>query len=122
MATSQVESASPATPLIISTSNPFPALSQAVKDGSSLVVTPSSIPSSATHGPNVDLSSDEGFEVVLEDSNDEPTMKKKVSDSDEEESGEHKIEAMGTYSLHVLGFLSLPLSLPSLPLFFLVYS
>ena len=36
----QTEVASPATPLVISTSDPFTALSQAVKDGSSLVVTP----------------------------------------------------------------------------------
>ena len=45
---SQTESASPAIPSVISASNPFDALSQAVKDGSSLVVTPLSIPSSAT--------------------------------------------------------------------------
>ena len=44
---SQIRSASLATPLVISASDPFVALSQAVKDGSSLVVTPSSIPSFA---------------------------------------------------------------------------
>ena len=49
-ATVQTEVASPVTPLVISTSDPFAVLSQAVKDGSSLVVTPSSIPSSATCG------------------------------------------------------------------------
>lgn len=48
-------------------------LSQVVKDGSSLVVTSSSIPSSATCGFDADLSSDEGSEEVLEDSEDEPT-------------------------------------------------
>jgi len=36
-ATSQTEIASPATPLVISTNDPFAALSQAVKDGSSLM-------------------------------------------------------------------------------------
>ena len=64
-------------------SDPFAALSQAIKDGSSLVVTPSSIPGFATHGPNADLSFKDS-EEVFEDSDDEPTMKKKVSDSDEE--------------------------------------
>ena len=83
-ATVQTEAASPTTSLVISTSDPFVALSQTVKDGSSLIVTPSSIPSSATRGPNMDLSS-EGFEDVLEDPDDEPVLKKKISDSDEEE-------------------------------------
>ena len=55
--TIQTEAASPITPFVISTSDPFAVLSQAVKDGSSLVVTPSSIPNSATCGPDVDLSS-----------------------------------------------------------------
>ena len=45
---SQTGSVSLATPPVISASDSFVALSQAVKDGSSLVVTPSSIPSSAT--------------------------------------------------------------------------
>ena len=49
-----------------------------MKDGSSLVVTPSFIPNSATGRPNADLSS-EGSEEVLEDSDDEPTMKKWIS-------------------------------------------
>ena len=53
----QTEVASPATPLVISTSDPFATLSQVMKDGSSLVVTLSSIPSSATRGPNANLSS-----------------------------------------------------------------
>ena len=73
----------PTTLLVISMSDPFAALSQAIKDGSSLVVTPSSIPGFATHGPNADLSFKDS-EEVFEDSDDEPTMKKKVSDSDEE--------------------------------------
>ena len=32
---------------------------------------------------------------------------KKVSDSNEEDSDEHETEAMGTYPLHLLGFLSI---------------
>ena len=72
-------------PLVISTSDPFTALSQAVKDGSSLVVTPSSIPSSATRGPDTDLSF-EGSEDILEDFDDDPILKKRISNSDEEES------------------------------------
>ena len=44
----QTKVASPTTPLVISTSDPFAALSQATKDGFSLMVTSSSIPSSAT--------------------------------------------------------------------------
>ena len=116
-ATSQTESASPSTPLIISTSDPFVAVSQAVKDGYSLVVTPSSIPSSTTRGPNEDLSSDEGSEEVLEDFDDKPTMKKRISDSDEKDCGEHETKVIGTYSLHLLGFLSHPFS----SFFFLIY-
>ena len=72
---SQTESISPATPLIISTNDPFIALSQAMKDGSSLVVTPSSIPRSATWGLDADLSSDKGSKEVFEDSKNEPIMK-----------------------------------------------
>ena len=49
----QIGNASPTTPHVISACNPFVAFSQAMKDGSSLVVTPS-IPSSTTRGPNVD--------------------------------------------------------------------
>ena len=82
-----------------------------MKDGSSLVVTPSSIPSFATHGPNVDLSFDEGSKKVLEDSKDEPTMKKRVSDSDKKGSDKHETEAMGMYLFALVG----P-SLPSYPL------
>ena len=73
--TVQTEVASPVTPFVISTSDPFAVLSQAVKDGSSLVVTPSSIPNFATRGPNVDLSS-EGSKDILEDLDDEPVSKK----------------------------------------------
>ena len=77
-----------------------------MKDGSSLVVTFSSIPSSATHGLNADLSS-EGSKDVLEDPNDEPTMKKRVSDFEEEESTEHEAEFMGMRFLILLSSLLL---------------
>ena len=90
----QTEAASPTTPFVISTSDPFAALSQAVKNGSSLVVTPSSIPSSATHRPDVDLSS-EGSEDVLEDPKDELVLKKRISDSDDEEDAPPETEFMG---------------------------
>jgi len=83
-ATVQIEAASLATPLVIFTSDPFVALSQAAKDGSSLVVTPSSIPNSTTRGSDVDLSS-EGSEDVLEDLDDEPVLNKMISDSNNEE-------------------------------------
>ena len=108
----QIEVTSLATPLVISTSDPFTALSQAVKDGSSLVVTLSSIPSSATHGPDADLSF-EGSEDVLEDPDDEPTMKKRVSDFEEEERTEHEAEFKGMRLLILLSSL--------LPFFFFYY-
>ena len=76
-----------------------------------MVVTPSSIPSSATRGLDANLSS-EGFEEVLEDSDDEPTMKKKISDFNEE-GGDHKAEAMGMYLSYLLSFSLYSLSLPS---------
>lgn len=46
--------------------------------------TPSSIPSSATQGPNADLSFNEGSEEVLED---ELVMKTRVSNSNEDNDG-----------------------------------
>ena len=63
----------PVTPLVISTNYPFAALSQAVKDGSFLVVTPSSIPISATCGLDIALSSEES-EDILKDLDDEPIL------------------------------------------------
>lgn len=54
----QPEFESPVVSLVISTSDPFTALSQAGKDGFSLVVTPTSILNSATRGLDVDLSSE----------------------------------------------------------------
>ena len=90
----QPEVASPTTSLVISTDDPVAALSQAVKDGSSLVITPSSIPSSTTRGPDADLSS-EGSEDALEDPDDEPTIKRRTSEFDEEESADSETEFMG---------------------------
>ena len=60
-----------------------------------MVVTPSSIPSSATHGLYVDSSSNEVFEEVLEDSKDKLVTKKRVSTSDEHDGGECETEATG---------------------------
>ena len=77
-----------------------------VPQNSYLVVTPLSIPNSATRGPNVDLSSNEGFEEVLKDSEDELVTKKRVSDSDEDGGGESKTKAMGMRFLPLSDFLS----------------
>ena len=93
-ATVQTKAASPVTPFVISTSEPFAVLSQAVKDGSSLLATPSSNPSSATHGPDADLSF-EGSKDILEDSDDEPVLKKMIFESDDEESVPLEAEFMG---------------------------
>ena len=93
-ATVQTKAASPVTPFVISTSEPFAVLSQAVKDGSSLLATPSSNPSSATHGPDADLSF-EGSKDILEDSDDEPVLKKRISNSDDEESAPPETKFMG---------------------------
>ena len=81
----QTKNAPSVLPLVISTSDPFAVISQAAKGGASLVVTPSSIPDSATHGPDTDLSL-EGFDDILEDLDDVPILKKRISDSNEEES------------------------------------
>ena len=60
-----------------------------MKDASSLVVTPSSIPISATRGPDVDLSSEE-FENIPEDLDDEPVLGRRISESEEEEGASPK--------------------------------
>ena len=112
----QTEAASPTTPFAISTSDPFAALSQAVKNGSSLVVTPSSIPSSATHRPDVDLSS-EVSEDVLEDPKDELVLKKRISDSGDEEDAPPETEFMGMCLSPFFLFLA-----KSIPPFFVVSS
>ena len=93
-----------------------------MKDGSSLVVTPSSILSSVTHGPNADLSSNEGFKEVLEDSDNKPTMKKRISDSDDEEGDEHETEAKGMYSLTLVSFFSSPFIVAIFFLFLYIYT
>ena len=72
------------TPLIISIDDPFAALFQAVKDGSSLVVMPSSIPISATYGLDTALSFEESKDI-LEDPDDEPVLGRRISESEEEE-------------------------------------
>ena len=103
--TVQTKTTSPVLPLVISTSDPFAAISQAAKGGASLVVTPSSIPSSATRGPDSDLSS-EGSDDILEDPDDAPVLKKRISDSDEEGSASPKLDFMGMYlsSLYLFFF------------------
>ena len=92
----QTKIASSVLPLVISTSDPFAAISQAAKGGASLVVTPSSIPGSITRGPDTDLSS-KGFDDILEDPNDVPFLKKRISNSDEEESASLEPDFMGMY-------------------------
>ena len=72
------------------------------------MVTPSSIPSSAIRGLYADLSF-EGSEDVLEDPDDEPTMKKRIFDSEEEESAEHEAKFMGMCLFILLSFLLPPL-------------
>ena len=54
----QAKTTSPVLPPVISTNDPFAAISQAAKGSASLVVTPSSILGSATHGPDPNLSSE----------------------------------------------------------------
>ena len=55
-----------------------------MKDGSFLVVTPSSIPISATRGLDSALSSEE-YEDILKDPDDEPVLGRRISESEEEE-------------------------------------
>ena len=118
---SQTRSASLATPPVNSTSDPFAAFSQSIKDGFFLVVTPSSILIFATYGPNTDLSSDEGSEEVLEDDEDEPIAKKRVFDFDEDDGGEHETKAMGMCLLPLLNLLFRPVLYCCHLLFFFIY-
>ena len=67
-----------------------------MKDGSSLVVTSSSIPSSATRGLDADLSFEESKDI-LEDPEDEPVLKKRNFDFNEEESASPKTEFVGIF-------------------------
>ena len=89
-----------------------------MKDGSSLVVIPSSIPSSATRGLNMDLSS-EGSEDILEDPDDELVLKKRISNSDDEGSVPPEAEFMGIY---LSPFLLFCFAKFILPLFFVIFS
>ena len=66
--------------LVISSSDPFATLPQAIGCGPSLMITPSSIPSSATKMPDVERLHNEASDEVLEDSDDEPIVKTRVSD------------------------------------------
>ena len=93
LAAVQTEAASPILPLVISTSDPFAVLSQAVKDGSSLVVTPSSFLAL----PHVVLmwTCPPRSLRTLEDLEDEPVLKKRISDFNEEESAPLMTEFMG---------------------------
>ena len=93
-------------PLVISTGDPFAALSQVVKDDSFLVVTLSSIPISTTRGPDATLSSEES-EDVLEDPDDEPVLGRRISKSEEEE-GASPETFMGMWFLPSLPFFFLP--------------
>ena len=81
---------------MISSSDPFADISQAVKGSASLVVTPSSIPGSATRGPDLDLSS-EGSADIFEDPDHVPVLKRTISDSDEEGSASFEPDLMGMY-------------------------
>lgn len=54
------------------------------------------------------MSSDEGFEEVLEDFEDEPVMKTRVSDFDEDsDGGEQEDKAMGICLLYLVNLLCL---------------
>ena len=84
------------------------------------MVTPSSIPSSAIRGLDADLSF-EGSEDVLEDPDDEPTMKKRIFDSEEEENAEHEAKFMGMCLFILLSFLLPPFSFSFLLSHFYTY-
>lgn len=108
----QTKAVFPVVPLIISTSDPFASLSQAVKDDSSLVVMPSSIP--VCHTRSYHRLVLQGVRGYSGGSDDEPAKKKRVSESKgEEESSGRVVEFMGTYSLCVAKF--------PFPFFFLLF-
>jgi len=69
------------------------------------VVTPS-ISSFATRGPDADLSFDEGSEEVFKDSEDVLVIKKRVSDSNEDDGGKRETEAIGICLLPLSDLLS----------------
>ena len=64
--------------------------------------------------------SSEGSDEVLEDSDNESSMKKRISNSDEEEGGGHEAEAIGMYLSYLLSFSLHPSSLLSSSLFFFI--
>ena len=72
-----------------------------------MLVTPSSIPISATHVLDVELSPNEGPKEVLEDSDDEPIMKMRVSNSNDASDDEPDTKAMGKHFRSLLSLLSL---------------
>ena len=86
----------PILPLVILSSDHFADISQAAKGSASLVITPSSIPGSATRGPDLDLSS-EGSADIFEDPDDVPVLKMTISDSDEEGSASSELDLIGMY-------------------------
>lgn len=92
----QAKTTSPVLPLVISTSDPFAAISQAAKGSASLVVTSSSIPGSATRGLDPDLFLEE-FDDIFEDPDDAPVLKKRIYDFDEEGSALPDPDFMGMY-------------------------
>lgn len=85
-------------PPVISPNNPFAVLPQVVRGKPSLVVTPSSISSSATQMLNVELSLEVGSEEILDDSDDELVVKTRISDSNDTSNEEFATEAMGISS------------------------
>ena len=89
--------------LVISSSDPFADISQAAKGSASLVVTPSSIPGSATHDLDLDLSS-EGSGDIFEDPDDIPVLKRTISNFDEEGSASSGPDLMGMYLPSPLSF------------------
>ena len=68
------------------------------------MVTPS-IPSSSTHGPDVDLSSNKRSEEAFKDSKDELVIRKRLFDSDEDVKHETEAMVMCLLSLKDLPFL-----------------
>ena len=109
----QTKTTSPVLPLVISTSDPFAAISQAAKGGASLVVTPSSIPGSTTRGPDPDLSLEESDDI-FEELDDAPVLKKRIFDSDEEESALPDLDFMGMYLTFPLSPFCICVSFPYL--------
>lgn len=66
------------------------------------MVIPSSIPTSATQMLDVELSPNEGFEEFLEDSDDKPIIKTRISDFDDTFDEELDIGAMVMHFLPLL--------------------